>query len=184
MSLAQLSQAAQVQALPIKPDDVAKFVDGLLNGLVQENNFDEIQTCLKDQETLAPMLVEAIDDFKKKDVMDIIKAVTIVGKMLATVETDLTDCGSMGPDLLRIKAWSAIFKNPIKLFQVMFTNTLSHIDAIHTDIGSIIVDAETDQMKDLGEQIADILVLQLGPVPKINDYYFGVFGEQPAETLF
>ena len=184
MSIAKLTATAGLAALPIKPDDVAYFVTGLLDGLVQDNDFAKIKPCLKDQEVLAPLLVEAIGDFKKKDLMDIIKGVTVVGKMLATVETDLTDCAAMGPDLLRIKAWSSIFKDPIKLFRVMFQNTLMHIDKIHADVGSIITDAETDKMHDLGEQVADILVLQIGPIPKINDYYYQVFGENPSETLY
>ena len=90
----------------------------------------------------------------------------------------------MKPDIMRIKAWAVIFKNPIQLFKTMFTNTLMNIDKIHADIGSIITDAETHKLHDLGEQIADILVLQIGPIPKIEDYYFEVFGENPSETLF
>merc|ERR1719263_685461 len=104
--------------------------------------------------------------------------------MIATLDTDLQDCTAIKPDLMRIKAWAVIFKDPIALFRKAFANTLMNIDKIHTDIGSIIADAQTDQMHDLGEQLADILVLQLGPIPKIEDYYVGVFGEEPKEQLF
>ena len=83
-----------------------------------------------------------IDDFKKKDLEDIIKGVTVVGKMLSTLDKDLSDCGGMGPDLLRIKAWATIFKNPALLLKTIFTNSMLHLDKIHADIGTIIVDAE------------------------------------------
>ena len=185
MSLTRIAAAGSaVNVLPFPPDDVAHFVTGLLDGLVQDNDFDKIKPCLTDQEILAPELVEAINDFKKKDIVDIIKGVTVVGKMLSTLDKDLSDCAGMKPDLLRIKAWAVIFKDPIKLFRVMFNNTLMNIGKIHSDIGNIITDAETDKMHDLGENVADILVLQLGPIPKIEDYYFEVFGQDPAETLF
>ena len=129
-------------------------------------------------------MVEVINSLKKKDIVDIIHAVTVVGKILETVDKDLADCAGMKPDIMRIKAWAVIFKNPIQLFKTMFTNTLMNIDKIHADIGSIITDAETHKLHDLGEQIADILVLQIGPIPKIEDYYFEVFGENPSETLY
>lgn len=191
MSLYKLSAAAgafaaapQLKPLPFNPDQVAHFVDGLLDGLVQENNFDKIKVCLKDQEVLAPELKEVIDSLKKKDIIDIIHAVTVVGQMLTTVDKDLSDCAGMLPDLLRIRAWATIFKDPIKLFRVVFANSLANIDKIHGDIGKIITDVGTDDLHGLGEEIADILVLQLGPVPKLNDYYAGVFGQQPSETLY
>ena len=129
--VATVASVATLNGIPIKPEDVAQFVTGLLDGLVQDNDFEKIAPCLKDQEVLAPELVEVIDDLKKKDIMDIIKGITVVGKMLSTVETDLTDCAGMKPDLLRIKAWAVIFKQPIKLFRTMFTNTLMNMDKIN-----------------------------------------------------
>jgi len=48
------------------------------------------------------MLIEAIGDFKKKDTMSIIAGVSVVGKMLGTIDTDLRDCRGMGPDIKRI----------------------------------------------------------------------------------
>ena len=184
MSVAKVAATAGVSAISFNADDIAHFVTGLLDGLVQDNDFNKIQPCLKDQEKLAPELVEVVEDLKKKDVMDIIKAVTVVGDMLSTLDQDLTDCAGMKPDLLRIKAWAVIFKQPLKLFRVMFENTLMNMSAISTDIGEIVADAQMKQLHDLGLRIADILVLQLGPVPKIEDYYVGVFGTTPEETLF
>merc|ERR1712164_216317 len=104
------------------------------------------------------MLVEVIDDLKKKDITDFIKAATVVGKMLATIETDLTDCAGMKPDLLRIKAWAVIFKHPLKLFNTMFTNTLMNLDALEGDVSNIMMDVMNQDFHDIGEQVADILV--------------------------
>ena len=43
------------------------------------------------------------------------------------------------------------------------------MDKIKSDIMTIVMDAGTGDMKDLGEEIADILVMQLGPIPKITE---------------
>ena len=48
MSLQKVAAAAAVTALPFKPVDVAQFVTGLLDGLVQDNDFDKIAPCLTD----------------------------------------------------------------------------------------------------------------------------------------
>ena len=48
MSLQRIAVAGAVTALPFKPDDVAHFVTGLLDGLVQDNDFDKIKPCLTD----------------------------------------------------------------------------------------------------------------------------------------
>merc|ERR1712071_585167 len=150
-------------------DDVVQFVAGLLDGLVQDNKFVNIAPCLKDAEGLQVDLMEAITDFKKKDITDIIKGVSVVGKMIGTVDTDLVDCKGASPDIKRIEVWAAIFKDPVALFKKAFSNTIMNISKIHTDIGDIETDATSGDLKDMGGKIADILVLQLGPIPKIEE---------------
>ena len=92
------------------------------------------------------MLIEAIGDFKKKDTMSIIAGVSVVGKMLGTIDTDLRDCRGMGPDIKRIKVWSAVFKDPVALFKKAFANTLINLDNINKDVGKIIHDAQHNHL--------------------------------------
>jgi len=167
MSIAKLLATATVAKFT--KDQVVDFVEGLLNGLVQDNSFDGIAPCLNDAEGLEVELDIAVTDFKKKDIMDIIAGVSEVGKMISTVNVDVVDCAAAGPDVKRIEVWSAIFKDPVALFKKAFSNTIMNIGKIHTDIGDIETDAVSGNMKDLGTKIADILVLQLGPIPKISE---------------
>lgn len=150
-------------------DQVVQFVTGLLDGLVDDNSFDKIKPCLKDGEGLEVELTEAVADFQKKDIMDIIKGVSVIGKMISTVDVDLADCQGMKPDIKRITVWAAIFKDPVALFKKAFSNTIMNISHIHTDIGDIITDAGSNKLYDMGEKIADILVTQLGPIPKLSE---------------
>ena len=169
MSIAKLIAAATVAKININNDDVVHFVTGLLDGLVQDNKFTDIAPCLKDAEGLQVELMEAITDFKKKDITDIIKGVSVVGKMIATVDVDLVDCKGASPDVKRIEVWAKIFKDPVALFKKAFGNTIMNITKIHNDIGAIETDASTDKLYDMGLKIADLLVLQLGPIPKISE---------------
>jgi hypothetical protein len=167
MSVTKLLAVATVAS--VNNADVTNFVEGLLDGLVQDNSFDNIAPCLKDAEGLDAELVEAVADFKKKDIMDIIKGVSVIGKMIGTVDVDIADCKSAGPDVKRIEVWAKIFKDPVALFKKVFSNSIMHISQIHTDIGSIITDASSKDFKDMGGKIADILVTAIGPIPKISE---------------
>ena len=100
MSVAKLVSAATVGAL--KKQQIVHFVEGLLDGLVQHNHLKEVSPCLKDSEFIGEHLDTAITDFKKKDIADIITGVSEVGKIIATVDTDLKDCTGMGDDIKRI----------------------------------------------------------------------------------
>ena len=149
MSITKMLAVATVAGF--NNDQVVQFVTGLLDGLVQDNSFDKIAPCLKDGEGLEVELTEAVADFKKKDIMDIIKGVSVIGKMISTVDVDIQDCAAAGPDVKRIEVWSAIFKDPVALFKKAFSNTLMNIGKIHTDIGNIITDASSDKLHDMGE---------------------------------
>ena len=149
--------------------DVTNFVEGLLDGLVKDNSFDNIAPCLKDAEGLDTELVEAVNDFKKKDIMDIIKGVSVIGKMIGTVDVDIQDCKSASPDIKRIEVWAKIFKDPVALFKKVFSNSIMHISEIHTDIGTIITDAQSKDFKGMGGAIADVLVTAIGPIPKVAE---------------
>ena len=89
--------------------------------------------------------------------------------MIGTIDTDLKDCQGVQPDIKRIQAWAVIFKNPIALFTKVFTNTMANMDKIEGDVMTIVMDAQTQDLHDMGEQIADILVTQLGPIPKLEE---------------
>ena len=167
MSVTKILAAATVAGF--NNDQVVQFVTGLLDGLVQDNDFDKIKPCLGDAEGIEVELTEAVQDFQKKDIMDIIKGISVVGKIISTVDTDLQDCKGMQPDIKRIEVWAAIFKNPVALFKKVFSNSIMHISQIHTDIGDIITDAGSNQLHDMGEKIADILVTAIGPIPKISE---------------
>lgn len=136
---------------------------------MQDNALDKVKVCLKDATSLQILLMEAVSDFKKKDLADVIKGATVVGKMLEGLDVDLADCEGMQSDAKRIKAWAEIFRNPKELASRMFTNTIKHIKPIHTDIGKVEQDVASQNFEDMGEAVADILVQQLGAVPQLEE---------------
>ena len=156
--------------LPIDPLDVKYFIDGMIEVFVQKDDFNEIDKCFKDTTNIEPQLAEAIQLIMKKDIPDILAAVKIIGQIIQEIPDQLQDCAGMQDDIHRIEKWADIFKHPFTLIPKLIKNTSANIDAIYQDIGDIISNVEKHDdshlwMKTIGEDIAKILVLQLGPVP-------------------
>ena len=61
-----------MDAFGLGPTDVARFLAGMIEGLVEEDHLDHIQHCLNDTATVEKLLLLAIADFEKGDIADII----------------------------------------------------------------------------------------------------------------
>ena len=155
----------------IEPVDVVSFMDGLVFGLTQKEDLPEIQTCLQHAPEIAKQLTAAISDFEKKDFASIIKAIGELGVIIQGFPEDFKDCESMQGDIQRIEKWGQIFTHPTELITTLTTNVIAHFSDISGDISKITTDFSGHQYKAAGEDVADILVLSLGPVPERNTLY-------------
>ena len=155
----------------IEPVDVVNFMDGLVFGLTQREDLPEIQTCLQHAPEIATQLTQAISDFEKKDFASIIKAIGEIGAIIEGFPEDFKDCESMQGDIKRIETWGEIFKHPTQLIATLTANVVQHFSDITGDINKVTTDFSGKEYKNAGEDIADILVLSLGPVPERNTLY-------------
>ena len=146
-------------------NDVEEFLAGMIQGLIEEDDFTKIQKCLTDATTLEGELEAAIADFEKKDLADILAGVKIIGNIFTELPADLGHCQDMQADLDRIEAWAAIFQNPTALAKALQENLMKNISNVEQDIMKLTADVKTDEMFYAGEDIADLLVQSLGPVP-------------------
>lgn len=160
------SQSLYVAKPMIDPSQVINFMDGLILGLTQKEDLKEITQCLTHVSDLATQITAAVEDFEKGDLEDILKGVGEIGTIIQNVPNDFQDCTSMQGDLDRITKWGQIFKDPVKLAQVLGTNVIAHFTQITADVQKIPTDFTSGQYKDAGEDIADIMVQALGPVPE------------------
>jgi hypothetical protein len=83
------TKVAEEETLEITPEQTAEFVSGIIEGLIGKNDLPEIQKCLKDSGNLDQDIEEAISDFSKGDVPDIIKGVEAVGRIIQELPVDL-----------------------------------------------------------------------------------------------
>mmetsp|Transcript_36051 Transcript_36051/g.55362 ORF Transcript_36051/g.55362 Transcript_36051/m.55362 type:complete len:181 (-) Transcript_36051:59-601(-) len=146
-------------------DDAAKFIGGLIYGLVQDDDLAEIQKCLTHGSDLEMEIMTAVSDFEKKDLQDIIAGIEEVGKIIQELPTDLQDCKDIQGDLTRIEAWAQIFKNPKQLVATMTANFVKNHKEIIANATAVASDWAAEDYYQSGDDVANVLVLAIGAVP-------------------
>eukprot|EP00356_Strombidium_inclinatum_P002405 CAMPEP_0170479686 /NCGR_PEP_ID=MMETSP0208-20121228/826_1 /TAXON_ID=197538 /ORGANISM="Strombidium inclinatum, Strain S3" /LENGTH=176 /DNA_ID=CAMNT_0010752127 /DNA_START=16 /DNA_END=546 /DNA_ORIENTATION=+ len=167
MKFFTLAALAAVQA-KVSVHEVEQFTAGLIYGLVQKDDLKEIEQCMTDGSSLANELDEAIVDFKKKTAVDIIKGIEKVGEMIEQFPQDLGDCKSMQGDIKRIEHWANIFLHPIKLIETIVKNSVKHPKQLTHDLFKFTYDLGAQDFYTMGDDVADMLIITLGPVPPSN----------------
>lgn len=81
---------------------VPEFVAGLIYGFTQNNHLGELQTCLKDVDTLYVDIEKTITDFKGGNVLN---GVTDIGSLIVLIPTSGQECYGTTDDLKKIENW-------------------------------------------------------------------------------
>lgn len=107
----------------------------------------------------------AVADFKKKDLQDIMKGITLIGKAIQDIPADVQQCKSITSHIDEIKQWAQIFKHPKDLLALMIPNVISHEPQVLTDVQDISTQWSEANYEKVGQDVADILVMAIGPIP-------------------
>jgi hypothetical protein len=158
------------ESLQIGPEDVAELIAGVIEGMIGKNDLPAIQQCLTDSSGLEKEISEAIADFEKGDVGDIIAGIQIMVGVVQEFPKDLQDCQGIEGDIKRIEKWAGIFTNPQKLVETLIQNTIKNHSAVMADVSKIQADSAAGKWMATGMDIGDLLVLELGPVPSGSNF--------------
>lgn len=183
-------RASPLPPVPVPVEDAIAVVGGLIDGLVQADDFQYIKVCLNDASTAQPIIQNIVNDILNGDLSHILDAVANLGKLMEALPRDLADCEGVQPDLARIEQWAQIFKNPTALAQVIFSNVLTHGPKIFADVSQTSVDVGANNFYAVGKDVADLTIQVLGPVPKtftpkhVPTYRYLQNQVMPAEGTF
>jgi len=168
-----LGKVKAEKPLTFSPHDIIMFADGLVSFLARNNHFDHINGCLKDTEDTVPVLIDAINNFKNKQ---IVNGIVDIGWILTNFDNDLRDCGGMVQDWARIKNWVSVeFRDPNVIQGKVVDAMLHKYDQVFPDINAMIAGFSANQFHDVGDRMGDLLFTVLGQV--------GMSEEQVAATL-
>ena len=145
--------------------ELEQILGGLMFGFVQEDDLTNIQTCLKDAQTIDEEITEAVKDFEKKDLTDIIKGIQELGVVAKQFSGDMKDCEGMKADVARVEEWAKIFTQPKVLIPTLLKNVIKNHKTIFSDVGDITTQLAAADYWKAGTDMADIMVQSVGPVP-------------------
>ena len=146
-----------------------EFVAGIMYGLIEKDDLPEIQKCLTNAETLEVEITNALSDFSKGDIQDMIKAVQEFGVIIGQLPEDLSECEAIGDDVAKIEAWAKVFANPVTLVETLTKNLLANWKEVSAEISKTTSDYDAAKYFDAGEDVADVVVLAVGPISAAED---------------
>merc|ERR1719454_2303887 len=139
---------------------VEEFVAGVVEGFVHKNDLKEIEACLTDADTLEGEIEAIVKDLSTLDITHIIDAVKKIVTLVQQIPDDLKNCEGIQGDITKITTWASSI-DPTKIP----TNVIEHLTPIVKDVQTITTDFQTNKYLDAGEQVADIAIEVLGPIP-------------------
>ena len=110
------------------PAETEQFLEGLFIGLVQHDDMDKIQTCIKDTTNMSANLSAGVVELEAElknnlNTRGFIRGVKDIGKLITDAEGQLKSCEGIEDDMKRIEVWDRVFYNPETLAWTLMANS-------------------------------------------------------------
>jgi hypothetical protein len=130
-----------------------EIVGGILLGAIDAEGFTDIASCIKDAEEVFGDAKIAVNDFKKKDVSDVIAGIKEVAELMKVVHRGMSDCSSLKADWEKLTKMIAIFDSPTSFAYHVGKDLLVNGVQIYDEVELAITDYENAKWGDFGYQI-------------------------------
>lgn len=129
----------------------------------------DIDSCLKDANSIVYDANDAIHDFAKKDISDISNGLAKVADMVKVIQSAMTDCGKLPEDVKKMADMVKAFKSPSSFAWHVGKDLLVNGVDIYHDIDNGIKDYESSSWNSFGKDIGNAAAkLLLGNI-KLDD---------------
>ena len=152
-------QSSQYANLSIKPE--LQFMEGLMAGLVKDNNLTEIATCATGTEGVVDDVEKLVADLKAGNH---VKAALVAKRLVGEIPTTLHACESMGDELKAVESWASIFTSPSTLVETVSKHMVLHHKEIMSDVHLVETDWSAQEYYASGKATADLLTVAVGPI--------------------
>ena len=129
-SLATALLLANVQAKDLaSTKDVIEGLKGFLEGAIQAEGLDNIETCIKDAEVLVTDAEKAYGDCTVHDLSHKVKCTKDIATLTGAAKHAISDCKNIKGDLKKLAILEEIFSNPAAfIYHTAKDLVVNHID--------------------------------------------------------
>jgi hypothetical protein len=132
-----------------------EIVGGLLRGAIDAEGFDDIDSCIKDAETVFGDAKIAVSDFKKGDAAGAIAGIKEIADIMKVVESGMKDCTSIKADWDKLVKMVSIFDSPTSFAYHVGKDLIVNGKQIYGEITTAVSDYEAGNWGDFGYQIGE-----------------------------
>jgi hypothetical protein len=145
------------------PQQGYEFISGLLNAFEVNNDLDELAVCTSGASAAVPVAYQLyLDKMAGKSA----KVAKDIAELTAMLPGILEGCTSMEEDLARLQAWLIVYEDVEDLIGAITRNVMAHPVQLLNEVEAVKTDLDNGDYTKAGEDVADILQIALGPVPK------------------
>jgi hypothetical protein len=142
-----------------------EFVDGLIVGMIGDNNLYEIQDCIVDAEDVVTAVEAIVVDLEQHKHLKLIRDAK---KFLPILKGAVAGCEATTDEIKGIEEWATIFTDQTELVSTITKSMLKHPKEMTADIKHLKADWTAGMYKAAGIDAADLLTLALGPIKPVE----------------
>jgi len=156
--------SAENIAIGNKTEVAAELIAGIIYGVTEKNNLDQIDTCLVDADEFVSDVLLGIHMLEKMDFVDLINGFSLLGATIAEIPNYLYQCSQIKPDLMEFEQWLTVFEHPKELEATIKANIKRHLAGLTLDLAKVKKDISNGEWFHAGEELGIMLVTVVGPV--------------------
>ena len=144
-----------VKQAKVDTKQLEEIVGGFLKGAIDAEGFTDIDSCIKDAETVFGDAKTAVADFKKGDAAGAIAGIKELADMMKVVQSGMKDCSSIKADWEKLVKMVSIFDSPSSFAYHVGKDLIVNGKQIYGEINTAVKDYEAGNWGDFGYQIGE-----------------------------
>ena len=113
-------------SLAITGEQAIEVVAGIMKGVIEKDNLEELKKCMNDADQIAVLIEEVQEDLSSKDLFKMFEGIKLLGEVISMVPVKLKDCETIKPDVEKFEEWAMVFTRPKELSERLLRNLPKH----------------------------------------------------------
>ena len=135
---------------------------GIVNGVIDQNDLTEIQSCIGDGETEAKAAFTAFEEFWH---LNWVKGFEDLGAVVFDLIPLMKDCTHIQDDVLTLENWANVFLTPADLPDIIQHDVTHNILKLTRDLNQAKKEWAAEEYFNFGTTLGEMLVIATEPLP-------------------